>query len=78
MATPSEPEFPRASSPLRLLASGREEYDAAQTGMALRDWFAGQALAGLLPYYADVAYGADGVSDEAYDLADAMLRRRRL
>jgi hypothetical protein len=43
-------------------------------GMSLRDWFASQALAGLL-------YGrrasAETLADEAYTMADAMLEARK-
>jgi hypothetical protein len=46
----------------------------SQHGMTLRDWFAGQALAGRL------ADGTDGlrqsVAEEAYAYADAMLKAR--
>jgi len=52
--------------------------DVYSTGMSLRDWFAGQALTGLLswgegPKSSDWAniYAVD-----AYELADAMLKRR--
>ena len=44
-------------------------------GMSLRDWFAGQALAGLV-----AATDRDGSKEvyamDAYDLADAMLKIR--
>jgi len=43
-------------------------------GMTLRDWFAGQALAGLLAHVSgEDPYKAPGV---AYALADAMLKAR--
>jgi len=44
-------------------------------GMTLRDWFAGQALAGLVSY---VVKGAtfENVAEDAYKAADAMLRAR--
>lgn len=50
----------------------REGYSPPQTGMSLRDYFAGQALTGLL---------ADGTAssarvDLAYIVADLMLRAR--
>jgi hypothetical protein len=51
-------------------------------GMTLRDWFAGQALAGLMananmpfaPDYAEVEPEQIGVA--AYDIAEAMLAAR--
>ncbi|SLK04001.1 hypothetical protein [Novosphingobium mathurense] len=49
------------------------------SGMSLRDWFAGQALGGMLAsegdqsgYYHDAAFSAQ----RAYSLADAMLAER--
>lgn len=60
----------------------------AYPGMTLRDWFAGQALAGLCanpggPYQANdrsgwglVNCGTDDIGGEAYRLADAMLAER--
>lgn len=41
-------------------------------GMTLRDWFAGQALIGLI-----ARSGVTGATDNAYKYADAMLARRR-
>jgi hypothetical protein len=55
-------------------------------GMSLRDWFAGQALAGLIAAPSDTPWGyviastkgipPDVVAREAYVIADAMLRAR--
>lgn len=48
----------------------------ARFGMSLRDWFAGQALAGLL---ANELHDAtwDGFAADAYGLADAMIAAKR-
>jgi hypothetical protein len=50
-----------------------DEWQLPSPGMTLRDWFAGQALTGLLManYQVD-----DVVAREAYDAADAMLAAR--
>jgi hypothetical protein len=48
-----------------------------EQGMTLRDWFASQAMAGLVPY---VVKGAtfENVAEDAYKAADAMLRAREV
>lgn len=46
------------------------------SGMTLRDWFAGQALSGLL---ADDSYGTTtwaAFAEAAYAVADAMIEKR--
>jgi hypothetical protein len=48
-----------------------------EQGMTLRDWFAGQALAGLLRDGIDI-YGIDATANDAYKMADAMLRAREV
>lgn len=49
----------------------------AAPGMSLRDWFAGQALAGFhIPYLEDASVYA-GYARCAYGLADAMLAQRK-
>ncbi len=45
-------------------------------GMALRDWFAGQALAGLLTHPASRENWRESVVTEAYAMADSMLAAR--
>lgn len=50
---------------------------AAQDGMTLRDWFAGQALAGLLGGRTQGArFTPDEVARHAYTVARAMLEER--
>ncbi len=48
---------------------------ANDTGMTLRDWFAGQALAGRMARNSIYSNWDDAASD-AYEMADAMLRAR--
>ncbi len=45
------------------------------SGMTLRDWFAGQALAGMLTNPDDL-HGAADAAKIAYAMADAMLEAR--
>ncbi len=49
-------------------------------GMSLRDWFAGQALSGLLPICVHDTIGPGGfakhIAKHAHDIADAMLAAR--
>jgi hypothetical protein len=54
----------------------RHAYDG-HDGMTLRDWFAGQALAGLLRDGIDV-FGVYATANDAYKMADAMLRAREV
>ena len=59
------PAFPRPAS----------QHSGPQEGMSLRDWFAGQALAGLLAC-PKVLGDFDRLSKESYKWADAMLKAR--
>jgi hypothetical protein len=51
-------------------------------GMTLRDWFAGQALAGLIAASGndrgEVNYKTEAVAESAYEAADAMLEARKV
>jgi hypothetical protein len=51
-----------------------------EQGMTLRDWFAGQALAGVTSSVNDeISVGqVEGIAEIAYALADAMLRAREV
>lgn len=44
-----------------------------QTGMTLRDWFAGQALAGLCASASGIGIPSDEMAGIAYSRADAMI-----
>jgi hypothetical protein len=55
-----------------------EAYTTATGGMTLRDYFAGQALAGWMASFGyDNAVKPDGCAQLAYELADAMLAARK-
>ena len=65
MTTPENPPaFPRAGSGTRV--------SIENDGMTLRDWFASQALIGLL----SSKYDGGNVTGMAYRIADNMLRAR--
>jgi len=49
---------------------------ASNDGMSLRDWFAGQALAGICAHSDTWGQGNLGIVDQAYRMADAMIARR--
>lgn len=72
--TDGGPAFPRLEHLSAYLDEyGRVNYDASTSGgMSLRDWFAGQALAGLLA----CPTGPTDVVTTAYRLAESMLRAR--
>lgn len=55
----------------------RDDWNNGYEGMHLRDWFAGQALAGWLASFpSDTAVKAEGVARFSYQIADAMLAER--
>lgn len=68
MNTDGGPAFP-----MQALASPGSEI---AWGMSLRDWFAGQALAGLMAGYQSGPMGIYACAQVAIETADAMLRAR--
>lgn len=71
------PAFPGTGGPIR---TGVDTFSFSSAGMTLRDYFAGQALAGLASATNDQGdwTGADAqsVAHTAYEIADAMLAER--
>jgi len=80
---PSQPDggpaFPRPLSTGIIIREGVEQHIDCfpQAGMSLRDWFAGQALAGIQanPHF-DLVHGEEYTAERAYAYADAMLSAR--
>ena len=77
MADSSGSAFPRPYS----AQEGDRFSERAQTGMSLRDWFAGQAVTGLASREAALSVQGkfleyDVWAKAAYQIADAMLKAR--
>lgn len=54
-----------------------DPFHGGDTGMTLRDWFAGQALAGMMAHPEPIRMAdVPSVASDAYALADAMLAAR--
>jgi len=67
------PAFPR---PIGFHPHVGGTYSPAQMGMTLLDWFAGQALAGLLSDETIERLQPEGYAKAAYDYAEAMIEER--
>jgi len=52
------------------------EPDTYWNGMSIRDWFAGQALAGLISHAGYGSISTEDIANEAYIYAEAMLEAR--
>ena len=66
------PAFSCASS---MIVNGKQATVPAQ-GMSLRDYFAGQALAGIFAS-ANFSFAKDWIGGKAYEAADSMLAARK-
>lgn len=66
------PAFPRAG---HINEHGNEV--GAEDGLSLRDWFAGQALAGMMEAYRHGEARHDHAAHDAYAFADAMIAQRK-
>lgn len=62
------PAFPR----------GKDAFGEVNEGMTLRDWFAGQALAGLMVRYDEHPNTVFECAKYAYEAADAMIAAREV
>jgi hypothetical protein len=69
------PAFPRAMGAAMTDCGG--QYNDSQPGMTLRDWLAGQAIAGAASRSMLMDSELRGVAMSAYLLADAMLQARK-
>lgn len=50
---------------------------ATEGGMTLRDWFAGQAMVGILSVAGPYGLAPYEISERSYRLADAMIKERK-
>ena len=62
--------------PLPASTQPNGEHQWHEYGMSLRDYFAGQALAGLLTQLAEDEFGPGHFAKASYEMADAMLAAR--
>lgn len=68
---PAFPQLQQYRDPI-----GGAIHTASEGGMTLRDWFAGQALAGNCGYPTNEGTVVAALVSEAYAIADAMLAER--
>ena len=53
-----------------------EKQPSYQTGMDLRDWFAGLAMQGMLSEHSGIRYSTDELTQFSYEVADTMMKAR--
>ena len=69
--------FPRGLTHIGPDGHSELEWEPAQEGMSLRDWFAGQVLPSIAAEKEfGVKWDPQGVAHDAYSFADAMLAAR--
>lgn len=71
------PAFPSHPGIYTADADGGQIRRLDAPGMTLRDWFAGQALAGMAGIWQKEGLDAADIASDAYRLADAMLAARK-
>jgi hypothetical protein len=77
MSTDSKADFPRTTHLVREEGKSYSEWSGGQCGMSLRDYFAGQVLAGMHANPdTDPTLPAETLANIAYATADAMIAAR--
>lgn len=71
------PAFPTKGPPRKIRTATSEYYEDENHGMSLRDWFAGQALAGICAHNDTWGLTDAPLAKAAYQIADAMLSARK-
>lgn len=51
-----------------------DHHNGHNTGMSMREWFAGMALHGILQLHGSVVGGPERTAKMSYEVADAMIR----
>lgn len=70
------PAFPQnIIDPSKGHDDGRYEVERQELGMSLRDWFAGQALNGLISRFDDLGANPKEAAEAAVGHADALIAR---
>lgn len=68
--------FPRRLPDVELAPDDALACIHQHAGMSLRDYFAGQAILGLVTYYTEKAHTATDLAETAYQYAEAMMQAR--